>query len=49
MKRATGFVFPSGFFQWDTAADDFYDIGSVDQIIDEVLGYAAGHMIAACA
>jgi hypothetical protein len=37
MKRTAGLEFPPRLFELYAATNNFYDVGSCDQIIDEVL------------
>ena len=38
MERAAGLEFLAGFLELHTAPDDLDDVGSRDQIVDEILG-----------
>jgi hypothetical protein len=43
VERTAGFEFAPGFFQRHARADELDDVGSTDQIIDEILGDAPAH------
>ena len=44
MKRTAGLVLPAGFLELYAAADELDDVGTVDQLVDEFLRDATGHI-----
>jgi hypothetical protein len=44
VERAAGLVLAPGFLQLHAAADHLDDVGAGDELVDEMLGDAAGHV-----